>query len=107
MHIGILYKTILGVIVGIQMEVNLKSYIHPKHCSQKYKLLQYINYPINETKKTTIAMDTLKIHDVISLIILSRDMDLLNFSIFFENYLIKKNTNAAAINSLTPDLSNL
>ena len=81
--------------------------IHPKHCSQKYKLLQYINYPIIETKKTTIAMDTLKIHDVISLIILSRDMDLLNFSIFFENYLIKKNTNAAAINSLTPDLSNL
>ena len=27
MHIGILCKTILGVIIGIQMEVNIKSYI--------------------------------------------------------------------------------
>ena len=81
--------------------------VHPLHCSRKFKLIQYIKYPIFQMNKIKEVMDVLDVNDIICLIIISRDIQLLYFPFFFENYLSKKNTGATSLNSLIPDLSNL
>lgn len=81
--------------------------VHPLHCSRKFKLLKYIKYPIFQVNKIKEVMDVLDMHDIMCLIIISRDIKLLYFPIFFENYLSKKNTGATSLTSLIPDLSNL
>ena len=81
--------------------------VHIHHCSQKFKLLQYIKYPIFQTRKIEQAMRLLNTHDIICLIIISREIKQFDFCAFFENYLNKKETGASSISSLIPDTSNL
>lgn len=79
--------------------------LHRLHCSQKFKLLKYIKYPIFKmNSKVDQAMLHLDINDILCLVIISRDLKPYDFCLFFENYLQKTSTGPSSLKSLIPDV---